>query len=73
MIKVTRLNNEEFVINADMIETIEKTPDTIITLFNGKKVVITESVEEIIKRIIEYRKSIGFACLPQVPVKEQKE
>ena len=73
MIKVTTLNNVEFVINADLIEMVEKTPDSVITLFNGKKVVVLESVEEIIQRVIVYRKSIGFACLPSVPGSVQQE
>ena len=48
MIKVKRLNGKEFVINSDLIEFIEKTPDTVISLTTGKKVVVQESVDEVI-------------------------
>jgi flagellar protein FlbD len=63
MIKVTRLNGQEFVINAHQIESMEETPDTVITLLNGQKFVVKESVDEVIKSIIEYRRKIG-AFLP---------
>ncbi|MCA9409917.1 MAG: flagellar FlbD family protein [Candidatus Omnitrophica bacterium] len=56
MIRVTRLNGKPFVINAEMIETIDVTPDTIITLVNGKKYLVTESFEAIIDKVVEYRK-----------------
>lgn len=56
MILVTRLNNTEFLVNPDLIEFIEETPDTVITLSTGKKIVVTESGEELTKRIVEYRK-----------------
>lgn len=55
MVTVTRFNKTRFVINADWIETVESTPDTVITLTNGKKFVVAESVEEIIKQVIEYK------------------
>lgn len=55
MIKVTRINQTQLIINADWIETVEATPDTVITLTNGKKYVVTESIEEIINRVIEYK------------------
>ena len=56
MIKLTRLNNSEFVINADMIEFVDSVPDTIVTLLSGKKITVTEPVETLIERVIEYRK-----------------
>jgi len=55
MIKVTRINNEPIVINAELIEFIESTPDTIITTTTGKKIIVKESVDEVIDKIIEYR------------------
>jgi len=63
MIKVTRLKSpERFVLNADLIETIEQTPDTVITLTNGKKLIVEESMDEVVRLVIEYRRSIfrGF-------------
>lgn len=56
MIKVTRLNNKEYYINFDLIETIEETPDTVITLRDGKKYVVSESPEEIIEKIIDFKR-----------------
>lgn len=58
MIYVTRLNNKEFIINAELIEFIEKTPDTVISLTTGKKIVVKETPEEIIQRVIEYKQRI---------------
>lgn len=59
MIKVTKINGERFVINSDLIEFIDQKPDTIISMTSGKKVIITESIDEVIKLIIEYRKSLN--------------
>lgn len=58
MIQVTRLNNTKFIINADLIEMIESLPDTTISLTTGKKFVVRETVEEIVRRIIAYKRSI---------------
>jgi flagellar protein FlbD len=57
MVKLTRLNQHQVVINAEMIEFVEAIPDTIITLVSGKKLMVAESVDEVIDRIIDYRKS----------------
>ena len=56
MIKVRRLNKSELVVNAEMIEFVEATPDTIVSMISGKKIVVAESVDEIIERVVEYRK-----------------
>ena len=55
MIKVTRLNGSELVINSDLIETIEERPDTIVTLTNDHRFVVKESVDELLERIAAYR------------------
>ena len=55
MIKVTTLHDNQFIINADLIELIEKTPDTIITLTTGKKIIVKESLDEVLQKVIEYR------------------
>lgn len=55
MIQVTRINNTQLYINADWIETVEATPDTVITLTNGKKYVVAEKIEDIVNRVIEYK------------------
>lgn len=56
MIKVTRLNGSELVINADLIETIEERPDTIITLTNEHRFVVRESIDELLDRLAAYRR-----------------
>ncbi len=58
MIQVTRLNGKEFVVNAELIQFIEETPDTVITLANKEKIVVLESADEVIRRIREYHRSI---------------
>jgi len=55
MIRLQRLNKEEFILNADFIETLEATPDTVITLSNGKKLMVKNSVENIVNQVIAYR------------------
>jgi len=54
MIEVTRLNGNRFVINAELIRTIEEKPDTIITLVNGDHFVIRETMREVVQRVIDY-------------------
>jgi flagellar protein FlbD len=60
MIKVTRINGQQLVVNAEFIEFIEPTPDTIISLTTGKKMMVHETVDEVIDRIVEYRQRVGF-------------
>ena len=59
MIRVTRLGGGEFILNADLIESIEKTPDTVVTLTSGRKYVLTEPIDVLLARITEYRKKLG--------------
>jgi flagellar protein FlbD len=58
MITVTRLNHSHIVLNSDLIEQIETTPDTVISLTTGQRIMVRESTEEIVQRIIEFRRSI---------------
>lgn len=58
MIEVSRLNNKLFVLNCEWIETVESTPDTVITLTNGKRYVVAETVEEVVQKVIEYKRKI---------------
>lgn len=58
MIKVHRLNKTQMYINANHIESIEATPDTILTLSNEKKVIVRETVDEIINSIIQYHQTV---------------
>lgn len=58
MIPLTRLNGSQIVINSDLIETIEATPDTVITLTTDHKWVVREGIDEILDRIVTYRRRI---------------
>ena len=58
MIILSKLNNQEFAVNSDLIETIEQTPDTVVTMTTGNKYVVRETQEEIIRRIIQYKRKI---------------
>ncbi len=58
MIKVTRLAGKEIYINADLIEFVESTPDTMITLTTGRKIIIKEGVEYVVGAVIDYRKKL---------------
>ena len=65
MIKLTKFNSQinkkgEFVLNAEIIETVEETPDTVITLLNGKKLIVEEPMDEIVRRVMKYRKALKF-------------
>jgi flagellar protein FlbD len=64
MISVTRLNHTPLVLNPDLIVFIEETPDTIITLSNGEKIVVQDTVGEVIKKVIEFKRSIFNPSIP---------
>jgi flagellar protein FlbD len=59
VIVVTRLNGSAYWLNPHMIETIERKPDTTVTLQTGKKLVVKESAEELIEAIVRYRRQLG--------------
>ncbi|MAE66717.1 MAG: flagellar protein [Phycisphaeraceae bacterium] len=54
MITVTRLNGQRFVVNAELIRTVEANPDTTLTLINGDHMIVKESMDEVVSRAIEY-------------------
>jgi flagellar protein FlbD len=58
MIALTRLNDKRFVLNAEQIRYIESTPDTLITLIGGDKVMVKETLEEVVKRAVEYTRHV---------------
>ncbi|HVN04268.1 MAG TPA: flagellar FlbD family protein [Bryobacteraceae bacterium] len=58
MIHLTRLNRLPLVLNADLIESIEVTPDTVIALTTGQKLVVLEPAEEVVERVLEFRRAI---------------
>ena len=58
MITVTRLNDQPLVLNAELIKTVESTPDTLITLINSDRMMVKESMEEIVRKAVEYGRQI---------------
>ena len=58
MIELMKTNGSKIVINADLIEEIKETPDTVITLTNGKQLLVKDSSDEIVEKVIEYRQKI---------------
>lgn len=58
MIRVHRLNNEEFLVNCELIEFVEETPNTVISMVSGRKLVVSESSAQIQALIIEYKQKI---------------
>ena len=59
MIYVTRLDGSQLVVNADLIETVEHTADTVITLLDGKKLVVKTAVQDVVDGVIGYRQVIA--------------
>ena len=59
MIRLTRINQAPVVLNSDLIEHLETTPDTVIALTNGQKLMVRESAEEVIQKVIEFRRAIA--------------
>jgi len=58
MIRVKKINGEEIVINAELIENVEARPDTTISLTTGNKIIVQDTVSEVIKKVIEYRRLV---------------
>ena len=69
MILLTRINDKSFVINAELIEFVEATPDTMITTTSGKKLFVKETVQDVICKVIEYRR----LCFPEKQFKPMSE
>ncbi|NLK44390.1 MAG: flagellar FlbD family protein [Tissierellia bacterium] len=60
MIKVTRFQGKQYYLNSELIMSIEETPDTVITLINGVKIVVKEDMDEVVERIKNFRKEINY-------------
>jgi flagellar protein FlbD len=71
MIVVTRLNGPRFAVNPDLLQRIESTPDTILTLIDGTKYIVAESMEQITELVVEYRARVVAATL--AAAREQDE
>ena len=65
MIKVTRLNNSVLVVNVEKIQSVQATPDTVITFTNHDRLIVKEPVDEISQRIIDYQRAL---CSPSQDV-----
>jgi flagellar protein FlbD len=59
MIRLTRINRAPLVLNSDLIEHVEATPDTVIALTTGQKLMVLESAEEVVQKVIEFRRLIA--------------
>jgi flagellar protein FlbD len=68
MIRLTRLNHVPLILNSDLIEHIEVTPDTVISLTTGQKLMVLESAEEVVERIRDFRRAL-FEGLIRCPLK----
>lgn len=64
MIRLTRLNREVFLLNSDLIEHVDITPDTVITLTTGQRLIVLEPAEEVVRRVIAFRRQIQSASGP---------
>ena len=64
MISLTRLNGKPLVVNAELIELIERTPDTILTLTTGRKIMVQEDVAEVVEKAKEYRREVRVWTSP---------
>ena len=58
MVQLTRLNGHPLAVNSDLIKFVEQAPDTVITLVNGEKIVVRESAEEVLERVLQFRRSV---------------
>jgi len=58
MIQLTRLNNQPLMVNSDLIKFVEKAPDTVLTLVNGEKVIVLESADVVLQKIVAFRQNI---------------
>lgn len=58
MIQLTRLNQHPLVVNSDLIKLVEQAPDTVITLVSGEKIVVRESAQEVLERVVQFRRAV---------------
>ena len=64
MIKLTRLNGEPFVLNAELIRYVERRPDTFVTLTSGDRIIVVETMDEVIQRAVQYQQQKHFMPMP---------
>ena len=68
MIVLHKLNEQEIVVNAELIETLESGPQTVIHLATGNKVLVRETADEIVAKVVEYRKAVNASGRPVNPI-----
>lgn len=67
MIELTRLNGKPMVLNSDLIKTIESSPDTMLTLINGEKLIVREEIAEVTERVLAYRSRLLVSVARGLP------
>jgi flagellar protein FlbD len=67
MIELTRLNGTPIVLNSDLIKTAEASPDTMLTLINGEKLIVREECGEVVERVIAYRARLLSSVAKRLP------
>ena len=67
MIELTRLNGNPMVLNSDLLKTAESSPDTVLTLINGEKLIVREEVAEVVERVLAYRARLLAAVARKLP------
>lgn len=70
MIKLTRLGGEPFILNADLIRFVEARPDTFVTLTTGDRVVVAESMDEVLRRAVAYQQAKYLVPPPRPPARD---
>ncbi len=73
MILLTRLNGERFAVNVDLIERAETTPDTVLRMLDGSKIIVAESLDDVIDRVREFKASVLRAASKDPRVFEEEE
>jgi len=64
MIRLTRLNGHPLAVNSDLIKFVEQAPDTVLTLVSGEKVIVRESADEVLARMLEFRRTVVRGIFP---------
>jgi len=58
MIRLTRLNNQPLIVNSDLIKSVENAPDTVLSLVTGEKIIVRETTDEVLERVIAFRRAV---------------
>jgi len=67
MIRLTRLNNQPLIVNADLIKSVENAPDTVLSLVTGEKIIVRETAEQVLQAVIAFRRAILSGLAPLLP------